>query len=93
MRRDERQTIARGLPGEARRRCERLLARVRARTQYVRTRHEIRDARRLADAGLICAAVSKGRFIGALELALFASETEARRRYKVLLPQRRKLGR
>lgn len=90
MKRARRITIARGLPGTVRRRCARMLRAMGTGALYVAEAHEMRDARRLADAGLVAAAVSKAGFIGRREIAVFASLQEAKRLYPwTVLPQKR----
>lgn len=92
MKRRRRMTVASGLPGDACRRCARLLRRLSERGElYLCESHEIRDVRRLADAGLIVAAVSKGGWFGRREIAVYRSLAEARRRYPwSILPQKRR---
>lgn len=92
MKRAGRVTIARGLPGSVRRRCAGLLRSLgQSGTLYLREKHDIRDARRLADAGLAVCAISKRGWIGRWEIAVFPSLAEARCRYPwTVLPQKRK---
>lgn len=76
----------------------RLLRRIAAQPQrviYVRASAEFRMAERLHHAHLLTACVSKWDWFDRLdgrpyrELALFLSETDARRRYGQILPRRR----
>jgi len=80
------------LSGDARRRCMRLLRRIRARgVVWARRSSEFRDAERLHRAGLITAVVSKYNLFGGprpyRELGLYPTEAAARRLYRTVLPR------
>ncbi len=84
MKRARRQTIASGLTARQRRRLSRLLASVGPDgSAGLRARWAVRDARRLAEAGLAVAVASKCRPWGPqpTEVTLYRSEAEALRRY------------
>ena len=71
----------------------RLLAQVQATgCVFVREQHEFRDADRLHRTGMLTAVVAKWSWAGGKrpfrELALFASEPEARKRYRRILPRK-----
>ena len=85
MKRQKKTTFGR-LKGAARRRCHKLLARVREKgVVFVSREHEYRDAERLHQTGLVIACVSKKNLIGRptgrpfKELALHATEDLAKR--------------
>jgi hypothetical protein len=83
-RHNRRHTIASGLSGKQRRRLARRMRDVtlgRGPGCYARYDCEVRDARRLHEAGLACAVVSKGGFIGRREIALCATRERAVTRY------------
>lgn len=81
------------LRGRRRRRHHQLLAEVRRNVMYVRSEHEFRIVQRLHRVGLVTACVSKANLFGPYtgrpfrKLAVFATETEARRRYDRILPR------
>lgn len=85
----------RELDGRRRRRHLRLLREVLRRgVIYVRRESEFRMVERLHHAGLVTACTSKWNLFGLSrrpfrELAVFSSETEARRRYDTILVRRR----
>jgi hypothetical protein len=100
VRRARKLTIARGLPGKARRRCARLLRRVLDAPYGVSVDYAghgpgvhpaERDARRLSDAGLLVAAVVKAGWISRRELCLFPTLEAAMRRYpSTVIPSKRR---
>ena len=82
------------LKGDARRRCMRILREIRAHhgCLFVRGESAFRDAQRLHRVGLITACVSKHNLWRPgprpfRELALFLDESEARKRYRTILPR------
>jgi hypothetical protein len=85
------------LQGKARRRCLKLVRRIRARYLFVRGEASFRDVERLHQARLVTAAASKWNWAGIgtrpfKELAVFANEDEARKLYpESILPRRRGL--
>ena len=83
------------LKGPARRRCMKLLRRLRDPKRFgcifVRHEPEFREAERLHRAGLLTACASKWNWMGGRrpfrELALFVDESDARKQYKTVLPR------
>lgn len=91
MRRARRQTIRRGnLSGRQRRRLRVLVARIQSRPSS-RGAASVRDVRRLSEAGIVVAVVSKYRPWSAqpmAEVTAFLSVEAARREFKHRLPGR-----
>lgn len=80
------------LRGGARRRCMKLLRRVRTRgCVWVRCESQYRDAERLHRVGLVTAVVSKWSWGNGSrpfrELALYPTEADARKMYRTILPR------
>lgn len=84
MRRARRATVRRGLSGRQRRRLQRRLRGIQeGRGRGCYGTDDEREARRLHEAGLAVAVVSRSGVCGRRELTLFATRTEALQRHPV----------